>query len=70
MAAVNDRYKLVLDKNENPWPFDLKEDPDELVNFYLNPKYKNIAESLKKELIKQMKLYKEPGFEMNLSYKY
>lgn len=32
MAAVSDRYKLVLSTSDRPWLFDLEQDPDELFN--------------------------------------
>jgi len=60
VAAVNNQYKLVLSPRDTPWLFDLKNDPNELVNQYNNPKFKEIAETLQKELYAQMKKYKEP----------
>ena len=33
-AAVTERYKLVLNRRGTPWLFDMKEDPDEIYNFY------------------------------------
>lgn len=64
VAAVDGRYKLVLDKKEKPYLFDLVKDPDELINFYKDPAYKEIAKRLEKELFIQMEKYKEPGLEM------
>ncbi|MDW5288099.1 sulfatase [Formosa sp. PL04] len=61
VAAVNDRYKLVIDKKEKPYLFDLERDPNELINFYYDADYKEIAEKLQKELFKQMKDVDEPG---------
>ncbi len=60
VAAVNNRYKLVLSPKDKPWLFDLKTDPDELTNFYNDPVYKVIGEELMTELFKQMELYNEP----------
>jgi len=60
VAAVNNRYKLVLSPKDKPWLFDLKEDPDELTNFYNDPAYKKIGEALMTELYKQMAAYNEP----------
>lgn len=34
IAAVTDRYKLVLSPQDQPWLFDMEMDPDELVNYY------------------------------------
>jgi uncharacterized sulfatase len=63
VAAANNRYKLVLSHLEKPWLFDLEKDPDELINLYRKPEYKAIAETLKAELIRQMKAFNEPALE-------
>ena len=68
VSAVSDRYKLVLDKNEKPYLFDLEKDPNELINFYNNPQYKEIASKMQKELFVQMKKFEEPGLKMNRPY--
>ncbi|MCG8581020.1 MAG: sulfatase [Bacteroidales bacterium] len=60
VAAVNKRYKLVLSPVDKPWLFDLEKDPDELVNCYGQPEYKEVGERLMKELYKQMKAFDEP----------
>ena len=60
VSAVNNQYKLVMSPLDKPWLFDLKNDPDELVNFYNNPNYSEIAKSLKKELYVQMERFNEP----------
>ena len=61
IMAVNRRYKLVLSQADDPWLYDLHKDPDELVNVYADPEYKEIAESFKAELIAQMARYNEPA---------
>ncbi|VGO16441.1 Choline-sulfatase [Pontiella desulfatans] len=61
VAAVNRRYKLVLSPSDDPWLFDLKKDPDELINFYTHPEYKEIAEKMQAELMAQMERYAEPA---------
>lgn len=61
VTAVNDRYKLVIDKKETPYLFDLEKDPDELINFYKDPAYAGIAKMMQDELFKQLKKYDEPG---------
>jgi uncharacterized sulfatase len=63
VAAVDQRYKLVLSTMDDPWLFDLNKDPDELINFYTNPEYKEIAEKLQNELVNQMEKYGEPALE-------
>ncbi len=59
VSVVNNRYKLVVSQEDKPWLFDLKRDPDELINFYQDPEYKSIGEKFQKELKKQMELYNE-----------
>ena len=61
VAAVTDRYKLVIDKKEKPYLFDLQKDPDELINFYNDAAYASVAKKLQSELFRQMKKYDEPG---------
>ncbi|WP_303317249.1 sulfatase [Flavivirga abyssicola] len=68
VTAVNDRYKLVIDKNEPPYLFDLKEDPNELINFYKDPAYGEIARSMQTELFKQLERYDEPGLKNKKPY--
>lgn len=60
VAAVDNRYKLVLSPRDKPWLFDLEKDPDELINFYNKPGYKEIGKRLTKELNAQMKQFDEP----------
>jgi len=60
VAAVNNRYKLVLSPKDKPWLFDLEKDPDELTNFYNDPSYKVIGDELMTELYAQMEKYNEP----------
>ncbi|MDO6840198.1 sulfatase [Paraglaciecola chathamensis] len=68
VTAVNDRYKLVIDKNENPYLFDLEKDPNELINFYNDKDYSEIANLLQIELFKQLEKYDEPGLKINQAY--
>jgi uncharacterized sulfatase len=68
VTAVNDRYKLVIDKNDRPYLFDLTKDPDELTNFYNDKSYKAIAQKLQTELFKQLAKYDEPGLKMSKPY--
>jgi arylsulfatase A-like enzyme len=63
VAAVDHRYKLVLSSSDRPWLFDLKKDPDELINFYGNPEYAAVGKRLKHELVRQMKAFEEPALE-------
>ncbi len=61
VAAVTQRYKLVLSPSDEPWLFDLEKDPDELINFYTNPEYKLVVDRMQPELIAQMERYEEPA---------
>lgn len=51
LAAVDERYKLIVSVNDDPWLFDAVEDPDELKNFYGQPKTSNISRQLAEALI-------------------
>ena len=68
VCAVNDRYKLVLDKKEKPYLFDLQKDPDELHNYYNDANYTAIAKELQTELFKQMEEFDEPGLKMKNAF--
>lgn len=63
VAAVNHRYKLVLSPTDRPYLFDLEIDPHEVINFYDDPDYKDIADTLKSELILQMQEFNEPLYD-------
>lgn len=60
VAAVDNRYKLVLSPSDKPWLFDLEKDPDEVINYYNDADYKEVADRLTNELYRQMELYNEP----------
>jgi uncharacterized sulfatase len=60
VAAVDNRYKLVLSPSDSPWLFDLEKDPDEVINYYNDPEYKAIGQRLMTELYRQMKAFDEP----------
>ncbi|MEX0320813.1 MAG: sulfatase [Puniceicoccaceae bacterium] len=70
VAGIDQRHKLVLSVKDTPWLFDLLRDPDELINFYDNPEYGPIAVKIQKELIRQMKLYDEPGLTKGVNFLY
>ena len=61
MAAFDQGFKLVLSKADKPWLFDLEKDPDELSNFFGREGYGQVTKRLKKELLAQMKKFKEPA---------
>ncbi len=39
VAAISDRYKLVISPQDEPWLFDMQVNPDELINYYDAPEY-------------------------------
>jgi len=61
VAAFDRRYKLVISGLDQPWLYDLEKDPDELVNYFGREGYKELFQRLKKELLIQMKKFKEPA---------
>ena len=60
VAAVSDRYKLVLSKQDIPWLFDLEVDPDELTNYYTHPEYREISDNFTQRLAELMNMTKDP----------
>jgi arylsulfatase A-like enzyme len=51
VVAVSDRYKLIYSVVDKPWLFDLKTDPDEMVNQFSNPEYKPVVRDLSAAMI-------------------
>jgi uncharacterized sulfatase len=60
LAAVSDRYKIIYSPVDDPWLFDLKTDPDELVNQFNNPEYRDIVRKMSVELIAYGNKYNDP----------
>jgi len=50
-AACTGRYKLVVSPVDPPWLIDTQKNPDELTNFCRDPKYRQIVQTLAKELL-------------------
>lgn len=46
ITTVSDRHKLVLSSGDLPWLFDLERDPDEVINFFENPAYRQTIKDL------------------------
>lgn len=59
VAAIDNRYKLVLSVTDEPWLYDLQEDPDELKNFYMTSGYESISEDMHTFLVKSLKKYND-----------
>jgi uncharacterized sulfatase len=60
LAAVTNRYKLIISPQDDPWLIDMQTDPDELTNFCLNPEYSDIVRTLAKELHRYGQKYGDP----------
>ncbi len=51
IAVMTERYKLVYGVGDDPWMFDLKEDPDELVNVFQKEQYRDTIRKLSQQLL-------------------
>ncbi len=60
VAAITDRYKLVLSPEDDPWLFDMIEDPDELVNYYNSAEHSPIVRKLAQEMAAYGPAHQEP----------
>ncbi|WP_430453060.1 sulfatase family protein [Rhodopirellula europaea] len=60
IAAVTDRYKLIVSADDQPWLFDLKEDPHETTNHIGKPENQAIAARLARSLLRYGDLMKDP----------
>ena len=60
LSAVTGRYKLVCSTVDEPWLFDLENDPDELHNVYRDSKHREAAETLRRQLRQYTVKYKDP----------
>ena len=60
IAAVTKCYKLVFSVQDDPWLFDLEKDPDELINFYKNPAYRDAIRTLVGQLLDYGKKFQDP----------
>lgn len=61
MAAVDDRYKLVVSVIDMPWLFDAVEDPNELTNRFLDPNLRQVVRQLASALLDYGVKFKDPG---------
>ena len=62
VSVVTSRYQLTLSENvsDTPWLTDMEKDPDELVNCYGDPNYRETVVWLKKKLIEYGTRFKDP----------
>ena len=60
IGAVTKQYKLIYQEGENPWLYDLKKDPDELINYYNDPAYAKILKKLAGDLLGYGKDFNDP----------
>jgi len=62
LAAVDKRYKIIFSTTEgdDPYLFDLKTDPDEMVNQFNNPEYREIIREMSSDLIAYGNTYGDP----------
>ncbi|MCP4097970.1 MAG: sulfatase [Planctomycetaceae bacterium] len=63
LMAVSDRHKLVVATSDQPWLFDLKRDPDEMINMLDNPGYRDTARELAIKLKEYGVKYQDPRME-------
>lgn len=61
-AAVTNKYKLVISAIEQPWFFDLTEDPEELHNVFDNPTYADEISRMKTALFDESKSFSDTFF--------
>lgn len=50
----------MLSTEDDPWLFDLEKDPEELVNYALDPNYAAIRKELTDSMVDQMKTSNDP----------
>lgn len=62
VAAIDERYKLILSVDDVPWLFDAEQDPDELLNFYRRPGTDGVAERLALALKRYSVEMRDPHF--------
>jgi arylsulfatase A-like enzyme len=61
LCAVSDDYKLVYSPHDDPWLFDLKNDPDELDNRFGEPEYREVVQQLTRALIQYCRDHQDPN---------
>ncbi len=64
-CAVEGKYKLILDKAEKPWLFDLEKDPFELINVVNEPENKEVVARMTKMLLDRLADIDAPNKKFN-----
>jgi arylsulfatase A-like enzyme len=60
LGVRTEQYKLMYFTDLNEWEmYDLKKDPNELKNVYLEPEYSEVRDMMNKELAKARKMYRD-----------
>jgi uncharacterized sulfatase len=69
LAAITDRYKLMIDvsKKSEPWLIDTEIDKDEVINFYGKEEYKEITIELAKKMDSYININNDP-FKKNVVF--
>ncbi|WP_431192259.1 sulfatase family protein [Rhodopirellula bahusiensis] len=60
VAAVTDRYKLIVSASDRPWLFDLEKDPHETENHIGRPENQTVAARLARSMLQYGDLMKDP----------
>ncbi|TWU04852.1 sulfatase family protein [Stieleria varia] len=63
IAAVSDRYKLVVSVADTPWLFDLQDDPDELINQLAASPHHPAAKEFAQAILQYAEQFKDPHAE-------
>lgn len=60
LAAVTSRYKLIISSKDEPWLFDLEQDPHEIQNLIHQANYKNITQTLARAIEQYAVKHEDP----------
>ncbi|MCC9641895.1 sulfatase [Rhodopirellula sp. JC740] len=60
VAAVTDRYKLIVSAEDSPWLFDLETDPHEMFNHFAKPENRSVNARLAAALLRYGDRMKDP----------
>ncbi len=60
LAAATKRYKVVYAPGDDPWLFDLEQNPDEVINYYEEPVCRNVVRHLAQALLDYGRQHDDP----------